>query len=162
MTCFFLLYIALIKMNVRRLSTNKGIECLECSEHIEYWTKPRQKMSVNSYPNTDSISCLTEINDFDGNSRHLLTAGKTWKKGLTRSGRCDTILNVVAIAARDPWKRYRETKTYKKQSDSNEWNAWTKDEGNWLWRVGFLRPEDKIRIEHQSLILAQDERWRRA
>ena len=35
-------------------------------------------------------------------------------------------------------------------------------EGGSLWRVGRMERRDGRRIEHQSLILAQDERWRRA
>ena len=31
-----------------------------------------------------------------------------------------------------------------------------------LWRAEGRNAEDKLRIKHQSLILAQDERWRRA
>ena len=49
----------------------------------------------------------------------------------------------------------------KEQSDSERVNAILRDGG-----LGFGEPEKKfqrdVRIEHKSLILAQDERWRRA
>ena len=54
---------------------------------------------------------------------------------------------------------------YKEQSDFEELNASTKAA---LRAAGFGEPvvrggeKLRIRIEHQSLILAQDERWRRA
>ena len=50
----------------------------------------------------------------------------------------------------------------KKQSDSERVNAWFAEEGEALWRVRLRGQRSKRRIEHKSLILAQDERWRRA
>ena len=66
-----------------------------------------------------------------------------------------------AILENDTEKKYRKEK---KQSDFERVKRLlSKLEAGWLWRVeqrkGRLR---RIRIKHQSLILAQDERWRRA
>ena len=59
----------------------------------------------------------------------------------------------------------RSAETCEDASDSQilkELNACRDDGGRGLWRVLGGNHGDEIRIEHKSLILAQDERWRRA
>ena len=90
---------------------------------------------------------------------------KRLKKGLTRGRNRDIITELSARDTNspdgtDPWKRYRIKKNANCDFHESQLRKDSQFENEfWTWEqqlLGFKR------IKHESLILAQDERWRRA
>ena len=90
---------------------------------------------------------------------------KRLKKGLTQGRNRDIITELSARAtsppdSTDPWKRYRIKKNANCDFHESQLRKDSQFENEfWTWEqqlLGFKR------IKHESLILAQDERWRRA
>ena len=90
---------------------------------------------------------------------------KRLKKGLTRGRNRDIITELSARdtnspGSTDPWKRYRIKKNANCDFHESQLRKDSQFENEfWTWEqqlLGFKR------IKHESLILAQDERWRRA
>ena len=95
--------------------------------------------------------------------KELKMAEKSLKKGLTKNvWRCIlTELSRESAYSTDPWKRYRIKKTNARcdfhESHQNKDSQFVNE--FWAWSDDF---RIQYRIKHKSLILAQDERWRRA